>query len=200
METGHSPFGSPLTREAFDELLRFFHPEPLEAGKAYLRLRDKLVSYFDFERCWSAEDLADEVLNRVARRLNEGQRIERIGAYSLGVARLVAAETRQKQIQRERKLREFARISATAPRGEKESALHCLDHCLAKLPPESNALLLTYYSGDRRARIDQRKRLMQELQTQPAALRNRVLRLRGTLEKCLRRCLRNPSPDGRSTL
>lgn len=177
------------SEKALNELLRSFHPEPAEAGKAYLRLRDKLVSYFEFERCIPAEDLADEVLNRVARRLNEGEQIERVGSYSLGVARLVALETRQKQIQEERKLREFVRISAK-PRGEMESGLQCLDRCLAKLPPESKALLLAYYSGDHRDRIDQRKRMMEELGTQPAALRNRVLRLRSNVEKCLRRCLR----------
>jgi len=200
METSDRAFDSPLPRPAFEKLLRCFHSDRAEADKAYLRLRDKLVSYFEFSRCRPAEDLADEVLTRVARRLDEGESIQRIGAYSLGVARLVAAETRQKQIRQEHKLREFFRVSHGTPGSEKEPVLRCLDGCLAKLPPETSALLLAYYSGDRRARIDQRKQLACDLGTQPAALRNRLLRLRAGLETCLRRCLHNSPFDGRSPL
>jgi len=68
METSDRAFDSPLPRPAFEKLLRCFHSDRAEADKAYLRLRDKLVSYFEFSRCRPAEDLADEVLTRVGRR------------------------------------------------------------------------------------------------------------------------------------
>jgi DNA-directed RNA polymerase specialized sigma24 family protein len=200
METGRSRrFGSQLTREALDVLLRRLHPDPAEAGREYIKLRNKLIAYFDFEKCPEADTLADEVLDRLARRLRDGEQVERIGAYSLGVARLVALETRQRETTTNRKIHEFLRISADVGSPEKQAGLDCLDHCLARLPAESRALILAYYSGDHAERIDNRKQIAQQLGMHGAALRNRALRLRAGLERCLKRCMRN-SRDGWSKL
>lgn len=197
---GSSAFGSELTGQALEGLLRRLHPDPEQAGREYIRLRDKLVTYFDMERCETPEDLSDEVLNRVARRLNQGEHIERLGAYSLGVARLVAMEARQRQAAGHRGLREFVRISSGGASIEKESALRCLESCLAKLPAEGRALILGYYSRDRGARIEQRQEMARRLGLNSAALRNRALRLRGNLEACLKRCLRGCALDLRNKL
>jgi len=187
-------FDSGLTQSALDELLRRLHSDPAEAGEEYLRLHDKLVSYFEFERCRNAADLADEVLDRVSRRLKEGENIERLSAYSLGVARLLRLETRQHEALVDHKLREFTRIPGSSS-SDQEPALNCLDGCLQRLPDESGALILAYYSGERGERIENRKRLAQQLGMQPATLRNRALRLRSNLENCLRRCLRGGGSD-----
>src|SRR2546430_9912870 len=51
-----------------------------------------------FRSCAHPEDLADEVLDRVARRLNEGEQVERPISYTLGVARRVLIETKRKEL------------------------------------------------------------------------------------------------------
>jgi DNA-directed RNA polymerase specialized sigma24 family protein len=182
---------SRLTQKALEDLLGRLHSDPSQAGEEYLRLHDKLVSYFEFEKCAGPEDLADEVLDRVARKLNQGERIDRVGAYCLGVARLVALETRREEIDAKRKFRQIARVSEENGPSEKELCLSCLDHCLTKLPVESRSIILGYYSGDRRARIDNRKSLAADLGLEAAALRNRALRVRGNLETCMKRCFRS---------
>lgn len=188
----------PALHSALERLLRRLHHDPAAAAEGYLRLRDKLVSYFEFECFPNADELADEVLDRVSRRLSTGDDVEHLGAFALGVARLVAREARQHEVETARKLREFVRVSAGAGLGQDrpikdESALNCLDGCLAALAPESRALILAYYSGDRSERIENRRRLAASLGVEPAALRNRALRLRAQLEKCLISCL---GPEG----
>jgi DNA-directed RNA polymerase specialized sigma24 family protein len=178
-----------IASDPLDRLLRQFDPDPEEAGERYLRLREKLVSYFEIERLARAEELADETLDRLARRVSQGEEIHKLSAYALGVARLVALETRQREAESARKLREFARISGGANEA-REPGLQCLDCCLEKLPAESRALILAYYREDRGARIEQRKKMAEQFGLNAAALRNRALRLRANLEVCLKRCLR----------
>ena len=178
-----------LSQRALDDLLRLLHPEPSEAAEQYLRLHDKLVSYFEFERLAHPEELADDVLDRLARRLGQGEEVVRPGAYALGIARLVALETRQKEIKADGRMREFVRISGGNPSAN-EPALACLDGCLGKLPAESTALILAYYAGDHNARIENRRRLAMQFRIDAAALRNRALRLRSNLDTCIRRCIR----------
>lgn len=180
---------SAIPKDALNQLLRRLHPDPSEAAEQYLRLRYKLVGYFEFERYANADDLADEVLDRLARRLSAGDDVEHLGAFALGVARLVAREARQHEVEAGRKLQEFVRVSAGASLVKDESALNCLDGCLGRLAPESRAFILAYYSGDRSERIENRRRLAAGLGVDPAALRNRALRLRAHLEKCLKGCL-----------
>lgn len=132
----------------------------------------------------------------MARRLNVGDDIEHLGAFALGVARVVVREARQHEVEAGRKLQEFVRVSAGAGPVQDESALNCLEGCLARLAPESRALILAYYSGNRGERIENRKRLAAGLGVQPVALRNRALRLRAHLEKCLKGCLGSRVPDG----
>ena len=64
-------------------------------GERYLEIRDRLVRYFSRRQCPHPEDLADETLNRVTRRLEESGAIES-GAparYCYIVAKFVLLES-----------------------------------------------------------------------------------------------------------
>lgn len=52
---------SAIPPNALEQLLRRLHPDRSAAAEQYLRLRGKLASYFEFERCPNANDLANEV-------------------------------------------------------------------------------------------------------------------------------------------
>ncbi|MGH9718630.1 MAG: hypothetical protein ACRD8O_00325 [Bryobacteraceae bacterium] len=123
-----------LTREAFERLLDCLDAERDGAAERYSRLRVTLIEYFTFERCPFPEDHADEVVMRVARRLGEGQRIERLPAYMLGVARIVAKETISRSQRAQGTLREFSLITRRDETPRDEGALRCLDCCLEELP------------------------------------------------------------------
>lgn len=179
-----------LTPDLFDRLLERFSANRIEAGERYNAMRSRLVQFFVWQNVNGPEDLADEVINRVARRLGEGEEIPNLPGYFLGVARLVTLETRARRVREDRAHEEFARVAhGSGPDAPDEGALTCLDRCLARLTPERREHLLADHSGDERARIATRQRLATELGVDMGALRNRMLRARQQLEACVEQCL-----------
>ena len=62
-----------LTPEAFEKLLNAFSANRDEAGVQYEIMRPKLVRFFEWRKVESAQDYADETINRVARRIESGE-------------------------------------------------------------------------------------------------------------------------------
>ena len=180
-------------------LLAHLDPSPDRAGALYNRHRQRLVQYFTWERAADPDTLADEVIDRVARRLHDGEDIPRLGGYFLGVARLVVLEDRRRTERSGASVREYYRQVEQGRSGpaNTQRELSCLEECLAQLSPDRRALILEYYGGDPRTRITLRQRLGERLGLRPAALRNRALRLRESLERCVAECrARNRDRDG----
>src|SRR5690349_12297755 len=97
---------SVLTQQAFYRLLTCFDSDPERAGEKYEILRRKLVRFFEWRACGSAAlDLTDETINRVARRIDEGETVRNLSNYAYGVARMVYFE-RMKELKREEAARE----------------------------------------------------------------------------------------------
>ena len=59
------------TASAFHRFLTWLDEGVDSHGEKYLEMRRRLVSYFSRKRCLSPDELADETLTRVARRLKE---------------------------------------------------------------------------------------------------------------------------------
>ncbi|HEX6738281.1 MAG TPA: hypothetical protein VF310_08425, partial [Vicinamibacteria bacterium] len=156
-------------------------------AREYESIRRMLIHFFDSRRCAFADELADDVIDRVARRLAEGEDVREPRRFFYGVAVRVWQESWPR------------RTPAPPPRpslaDEPERAEaaevldRCLSACLSHLPPGSRALLLRYYDGDGRRRIDNRAALARELGMAPNALRLRVQRLRVGLQRDLERRL-----------
>lgn len=184
-EAAHGAKGR-LTRDGFERLLAALDADRAAAGEKYERLRLRLLRFFAWEGGEFPEDLADEALNRTAARLVQGEEVRDVTNYLLGVARLLIKEDRKR---RQRTDRLLDRLSQMAPHAAPdEDVAECLDGCLARLAPENRDLILRYYSGDHRARIDNRRRMAAEFGIELNALRNRALRLREKLEECVRSC------------
>ena len=164
------------------------------AGEKYLLLRRNLVRYFEGRACPFAEDHADEVINRVAKRLGEAEEIRDINGYSYGIARLLLLEIYKEREREERALRELPTLhlvdSHQSEVDQSESRLECLSHCLEKLPTDSKQLIVGYYQGDKQSRIENRKQIGKALGIPNQALRSRAVRLRERLETCLSNCLK----------
>src|ERR1700744_4834640 len=60
-----------LNQGAFQQFLKWLDGGADSSGANYLEIRRRLVFYFDRRNCASTDELADETLNRVARRLAE---------------------------------------------------------------------------------------------------------------------------------
>src|SRR5262249_56480925 len=79
-----------LTPEAFSKLLAELSPDPEVAGGKYEELRGQLIKFFEWRGSHFPDQHADEALNRVARKIDEGERIEKsVTAFALGVARFL---------------------------------------------------------------------------------------------------------------
>lgn len=179
-----------LTPDLFDRLLTRFSSNRLEAGEQYNVIRARLIQYFAWQGVDGAADLADEVVNRVARRLAEGEDIPNLRGYFLGVARLVTLEARQRRAREGQVHEEFSRRTGAADATRQdEQALECLDRCLSQLTGTRRSQLLAYYTSDDGSRIAARQQLAKTLGIDMGALRNRMLRGRQQLEACVEHCV-----------
>jgi len=174
-----------LTQEAFDRLLASLGADRDSAGEHYLETRAKLIRFFEWRRCPSPEDHADETINRVARRLVEGEKILNPAGYCLGVARLLVLEINKECIKQEQALRELPRSTITSDQSdESESRIDRLRQCLQKLSPDDYELILQYYHGEKGVKIDCRKKLAERFGVPMNTLRMRALRIRENLQRC----------------
>src|SRR5215510_3967797 len=58
-----------LLQTDFDRLLLWLDPNPEQAGELYERIRWRLIAILASRGCRDAEELADETIDRVARRV-----------------------------------------------------------------------------------------------------------------------------------
>ena len=178
--------------KSFDEILDWFNPDRDEAANIYVQLRNDLTKIFAWNQCNDPDGLTDEVFDRVARKVHDlRQNFEgdpRLFFY--GVARNLIKES-PKRIKKQVSL-EDTDLPAPEATVEDESATlreECLHSCLQKLSPEKRDLILGYYAKEKQAKIDQRTELARQQGISVETLRVRVYRIRGTLEKCIERCL-----------
>jgi DNA-directed RNA polymerase specialized sigma24 family protein len=174
-----------LTEEAFNRLLDQLHPARSEAGERYEKIRRKLVQFFRWERAEFPEEHADEVLTRVARKLDAGEPIVDVERYIFGVARMISREVAQQRIRHRAAVEEMKRGPGVQVDDEEAALASVLWDCLQNLPPDTRAFILRYYEGDKQVRIRNRRAMSEELGIPLNALRNRALRLRERLEDCV---------------
>lgn len=180
-----------LTETAFDKLLAALAKDRATAGEKYLLLKKNLVRFFETRGFTAADDAADEVFNRLARKL-ETEELENVNTYALGIARMLALELRKSPEQKfsDELPPEIGVLPPDEEHQEKENKLKCLDKCLSELTLENREIIVGYYKGEKREKIENRNRLAETLGIPNNALRNRAVRLRDKLENCIRNCLR----------
>jgi DNA-directed RNA polymerase specialized sigma24 family protein len=181
-----------LTAESFAKLLACFDLDRDRAGGSYEELRRALIRFFEWRGAPFPDDHADEVFNRVARKLDEGLEIRNIRGYCYEVARLVFLES-LKGVEFKREPLEAnhqpAAVDNVDEAAEREIRLTCLDQCLDNLPASGRRLIVEYYKDDSGNRSERRKALAISLELNREALANRAQRLRDKLEQCVTRCV-----------
>jgi DNA-directed RNA polymerase specialized sigma24 family protein len=185
-----------LNSEAFRKFLEWLDEGTDSGGQKYLEMRGRLISFFDRKNCLNADELADETLDRVARRLEEEGKIETEtpAKYCYIVAKFVFMESlRQKEsvpfddILRTEKANELA-TEQTDEKECKEKMLDCLEQCTAKLEAANREIIIRYYFGEERVKIENRRTLAQNLGISMNALTIRACRIRDKLESCVGKC------------
>ena len=184
----------------FARLLARLDPNSDRAAAEYERLRFTLEKYFDWHGAWPPEECADETLDRLAEKVEAGTDIDNVWAYARGIARLVLLEWQRRPTTVPIDHVDFADVSSALAPGadwkDDDVLQRCFDQCLAALADSTRALVLAYYADDRRAKIDNRRRLAQTLELSESALRNRVQRVRDRLENCVAACMARAAEIG----
>jgi RNA polymerase sigma factor (sigma-70 family) len=190
-----------LTESAFRQFLNWLDEGVDSEGEKYLEMRRRLVAYFDRKNCFSADELADETLNRVARRLEEEGSIETSPAhYCYIVAKFIFLEYLRRTKRPQVGIDELSSLSDTyiSPTAiserkheaeSEEKRLTCLERCLKDLDPNQREMIVQYYHGDQRAKIENRRALAEASGVTLNALGIRVCRIRDKLESCVTSCL-----------
>lgn len=182
-----------LSSAAFRKFLEWLDEGADSDGQKYLEMRGRLISYFDRKNCLQPEELADETMNRVARRLEESGEIETEtpAKFCYITARFVFLESLRGKEKQNVPLDESLNRKAAAEtdeKEEKEKMLVCLENCTNKLEAENREIILGYYTGEERVKIENRRAIAARLEISVNALSIRACRIRDKLETCVKKC------------
>lgn len=184
-----------LTQNSFDQLLEWLDPDRERAATRYEAIRVSLIRILTWRGCNSSEDLADDAINRVAEKVHllKDTFVGDPAVYFYAVARRMIKEE-----QRKTKTQTAISESINIPRfpveaGEPTDDLlyECLSSCLQKAGEQKKAMILSYYVGERHAKIENRKAMAERLGIPLNGLRVRMHRIRGALERCIQNCVKS---------
>jgi DNA-directed RNA polymerase specialized sigma24 family protein len=186
------------TEPAFRRFLEWLDEGKDSHGERYLEMRSRLARCFDRRKCLLADELADETLNRVVRRLEEQGVITDASPahYCYIVAKFVFLEhVRATHLQVSASKSDFSAIASPnsghsaldVPESE-QKLLECLELCLQKLLPGDRHLILEYYRGEQREKTQRRRELAELLGLTSNAVSIRACRIRDRLEECVKSC------------
>ena len=179
-----------LTQAAFDRFLSLLDCDRDRAGEMYESLRRNLIHLFIWRGCRDPEAHADETINRVIRKIDEGEEVRDLISYAHGVARRLLLEIFKQQEREQIGIDDLPPLAASTEQpDDSERGVLCLRRCLNRLPEESRRLIVQYYQGEKSAKIENRKRLAEGLCLTLNALRYRAFELRQRLEGCIERCM-----------
>lgn len=182
-----------LTKDGWDQLLTWLDDDPERAAERYENIRHSLIKILSWSGCHEAEDLADEVINRVA------NKVPLIAAnyqgdpanYFYGVAKKVLVEWQRKHLDVQPLPDEVvAEVELAGEAENRERLCECLKKCLQQLGDDDRRLILRYYQENKQAKIDLRKQIAIESGISLNFLRVKVYRIRAGLQTCIERCLR----------
>jgi DNA-directed RNA polymerase specialized sigma24 family protein len=170
-----------LEQFAFNELLTWLDPDPEAAGRQYELIRQKLITLFTCRGCIFPEELADETINRVTRKVPQIKPcyVGNPARYFYGVAKKIYLEyIRRVPVQR--------LLPAPSVKEDLEELFQLLDYALNRLDQADRELVLSYYQGDGHSKIDHRKALANRMGLDPNTLRLRIYRIKSEIRSNLK--------------
>lgn len=173
-----------LTQETFDRMLNWLDSDRVRAGEKYEEIRKRLIMVLKHRGSHDPETLADEVIDRVALKVEEIAREYKgdPARYYYGVAINVFRESL-------RQLAQSDPLPLPESADEKEARCSCLEQCLESITPESRQIILLYFQAESLSKSEFRKDLAERMSLNLNTLRQRVHRARLELKECVQRCL-----------
>lgn len=179
-----------ITSENFGMLLSWLDPDQELAARKYEKIRDRLVRVFVGRGCYEADELADETINRVTVKMPSIREsyVGEPARYFFGVADKVHLEWLRKQ-KKARPVELTDNSRQIVPEPEDETEYECLEKCLKTLPDTLRELIVDYYRGEKRAKIERHKSLAEKWGLTVNAMQTKTCRIRAGLRKCVADCL-----------
>ncbi len=184
-----------LNPQAFEKMLDWLDKDREIAGQKYEAIRLRLIKVLNYRGCFEGEELADEIFDRVARKIDslaetyEGDPIY----YFLNVANKIYLEYRRKPVSVELPAALAEQSADSAAEEDFQPEYKCLNKCLANLPASKREFIVGYYEKDKKAKISNQKRLAQSDGIEFSTLHMRAFRLRLALQKCVLKCVEENS-------
>jgi RNA polymerase sigma factor (sigma-70 family) len=180
-----------LNQTALDSFLARLDPDRDHAAQRYEELRNKLMTFFRCNNCWDAESLFDETIDRVVRRLGEVD-VHDVMPFIRGVARHVASEAHRSRL-RVVSIDETSELRSNTTDSEERASAdgrhRCLEECLSQLTPQDRDFTLQLYKYEGAEKIEQKRRMAEQMGITTGTLRVRAYRVRKQLETCINGCL-----------
>ena len=189
---------SQITQELFDALLEWLSPDRDMAGRKYEEIRKGLVRFFLFRGCDEPDTLADETINRVAKKLssfNFEKNVQTITYFYSFASNIYLEDVarRKKRVVLDDIERNLAGVTIHPAHRAQDAKLQCLEECLRQRPESERALVIRYYAGEKAEKFEIRKAIASELCLNLGALHTKVHRVRALLRKCIELCLNKGS-------
>jgi len=177
-------------QESLDNLLAWFNSDREKAGRKYEEIRRRLIKIFTCRGCAEAEDLADETIDRVMKKVADiaPSYVGDPALYFLGVASNVCRE-----YIRRRPVSGSQTISDQTE--ERKQIDECLEQCIQTLGREEHEMIIEYFKEEKKAKIDHRRELAERLGLSPNALRIKVHRTLKALEERMTKYLGKESRE-----
>ena len=192
---------SDVAEDEFAALLMLLNSDREQAWNTYLKVRQRLARFFSDKGCISADECADDTLNRAARKIYSGVEVTTSDPYGyiLGIAYNVLREYWKSE---ERKFEDLDShphlstnnaqeiIDSKEKQEVQERRLQCLEKCLAKLSSDDRELIINYHTDEtENKRREHRQSLATRLGIGINVLRIRTCRLRTKLKSCIDACV-----------
>jgi len=180
-----------LDKEALKGLLSWLDPDPEQAGLKYETIRAGLVKVLIRRKCSAAEEIADEVINRVAMKVPAMRATydSDPAHYFHGVARNVVLEYQRNTGKVEPFDEQFYEVLRPEPIDE--FANKCMESCMKQLSQDDHELVRQYFEE---SSSEQRERLAKSLGITKNLLAVRVHRIRLRLKYCFFNCMQEKNP------
>jgi DNA-directed RNA polymerase specialized sigma24 family protein len=178
-----------LEPEKFEKLLAWLNPDRDVAGQRYESIRSRLIKIFHARGCYQAEEMADETMDRVVKKIDTlcGRYEGEPALYFYAVAKNVFLE-----FTRAPKTTELQEnlVQPSDDADPDDEAYHkCLEECLAKLSAGQREFIVDFHKYVRAEKIEKRKKMAETLGISAQALRIRAFRIRESLRKCISICV-----------
>ncbi len=180
-----------LNRQSFEKMLDWLDKDREIAGQKYEAIRFRLIKVLNYRGCLEGESLADEVMDRVAKKIDTlAETYQGDPAfYFLNVANKIYLEHLRKPVAVELSDNLADPSDTSSTEEDFQPEFNCLSKCLESLPSAKRNFIRDYYQENKKKKLSNLQQIADSEGIEVTSLHMRAFRLRASLQKCVLDCL-----------